>query len=394
MINRPEYLKGLINWKDKDLIKVVSGIRGCGKSTLFNMYMQHLKDDGIDDEHIILINLELFEYSYKDYMELYMFVKDKIVDDKIYYIFLDEVQNIEMFQKAVVGLYTLKNVDLYISGSNSYLLDGKLATFLSGRYIEIKMLPLSFKEYKSYFNLFSNEELYLKYINSSSFPYAFKLDNEREIDNYIEGLFNTIIVKDVAFMKRMLDIELFIKVIKFLYSSNGSILTIKKITDTLIFKGKTLSFHTVENYINLLTDSYIINKVERYDIKDKRNFLFGNKYYSTDVTLIYTLLGRNNVDIEYILENVVYLELIRRGFRVYVGKVDDLEVDFVAENFDGLKYYQVALTVRDEKVLERELKPLQSTNDHYPKCLLTMDRDLETDYDGILKMNVIDWLLK
>ncbi|MEG0909915.1 MAG: ATP-binding protein, partial [Bacilli bacterium] len=273
-------------------------------------------------------------------------------------------------------------------------LDGKLATFLSGRYIEIKMLPLSFKEYKSYFNLFSNEELYLKYINSSSFPYAFKLDNEREIDNYIEGLFNTIIVKDVAFMKRTLDIELFIKVIKFLYSSNGSILTIKKITDTLIFKGKTLSFHTVENYINLLTDSYIINKVERYDIKDKRNFLFGNKYYSTDVTLIYTLLGRNNVDIEYILENVVYLELIRRGFRVYVGKVDDLEVDFVAENFDGLKYYQVALTVRDEKVLERELKPLQSTNDHYPKCLLTMDRDLETDYDGILKMNVIDWLLK
>ena len=393
MIERAEYLEKLKKWKDKDLIKVITGIRRCGKSTIFDLFIDYLKSCGINDEHIISVNLESPEYKFNDYMELYNYVNEKITDNDDYYVFLDEVQNVFEFQKAVDGLYIKKNVDVYITGSNAYLLSGELATLLSGRYIEIKVLPLSFKEYKDYLNVEGDEKLYLKYVNNSSFPYALKLDSEDEIDAYLDSIYNTIIVKDIVTRKKIADTSMLKSVTEFLFSSIGSAMSVKKIADTMTSKGRSISVHTVDSYLESLTESFIFNKVSRYDIKGKQYLETNEKYYATDVTMRYALLGRKNLDVGHILENVVYLELIRRGYKVYIGKVDDNEVDFVVENKDGRIYFQVAYTTRDENTLLRELTPLQKINDHYPKYILTMDLDPKTDYDGIVKMNVLDWLL-
>lgn len=393
MIERAEYLEKLKKWKDKDLIKVITGIRRCGKSTIFDLFIDYLKSCGINDEHIISVNLESPEYKFNDYMELYNYVNKKITDNDDYYVFLDEVQNVFEFQKAVDGLYIKKNVDVYITGSNAYLLSGELATLLSGRYIEIKVLPLSFKEYKDYLNVEGDEKLYLKYVNNSSFPYALKLDSEDEIDVYLDSIYNTIIVKDIVTRKKIADTSMLKSVTEFLFSSIGSAMSVKKIADTMTSKGRSISVHTVDSYLESLTESFIFNKVSRYDIKGKQYLETNEKYYATDVTMRYALLGRKNLDVGHILENVVYLELIRRGYKVYIGKVDDNEVDFVVENKDGRTYFQVAYTTRDKNTLLRELTPLQKINDHYPKYILTMDLDPKTDYDGIVKMNVLDWLL-
>ena len=393
MIERKEYLEELKKWKDKDLIKVVTGIRRCGKSTLFELYIDYLKNSGVEEDHIISLNLESPEYNFKDYLELYNYVNDKIIDDEMYYIFLDEVQVVDKFEKAVDGLYIKKNVDEYITGSNAYLLSGELATLLSGRYIELKMFPLSFKEFTDFYNVDGDEKLYLKYINNSSMPYALKLDSQDEIDKYLDSIFNTILIKDIATRKNISDTGMLRSVTEFMFSSVGNILSIKKIADTLTSSGRSISVHTVESYLDALVDSFIFNKVSRYDIKGKQYLQSGEKYYATDVTMRYTLLGRKNIDLGHILENIVYLELIRRGYRVFIGKSGDKEVDFVAENSKGITYFQVAYTVRDQKTLERELKALESINDHYPKYILTMDVDPEVDYNGIRKINVLDWLL-
>ena len=394
MIERLEYLDDLKRWKDKDLIKVITGIRRCGKSTLFEIFINYLKSEGINEDHIISINLESPDYYFNSYKELYDYVKEKIVDDGKYYVFLDEVQVVDSFQKAVDGLYIKKNIDVYITGSNAYLLSGELATLLSGRYIEIKMLPLSFKEYRNYYNVDGDEKLYLKYINNSSFPYALKLDNTSEVDKYLDSIYNTIIVKDIAIRKKIADIGMFKSVTKFMFSSIGSSLSIKKIADTLTSNGRSISVHTVESYLDSLTESYIFSKVPRYDVKGKQYLQSGEKYYATDVTMRYVILGRKNLDVGHILENIVYLELIRRGYKVYTGKIGEKEVDFVAENKEGFTYFQVAYTTRDTETLDRELNSLKNINDHYPKFILTMDIDPEADYDGIRKMNVLDWLLK
>ena len=393
MINREEYLNKLINWKDKDLIKVTTGIRRCGKSSLYEIYINYLKETGIDDNHIISINFESPEHDFTNYKELYNFIIKKMTDNKMYYIFLDEIQNVPEFQKAVDGLYIKKNTDVYITGSNAYLLSGELATLLSGRYIEIKMLPLSFKEYKEYLNEDGDEKLYLKYINNSSFPYALKLQNESDVDTYLDSIYNTIIIKDIATRKKMTDTALLRSLTEFLFSSIGNIMSVKKIADTLVSNGRKISVHTVETYLESLTESYIFNKVSRYDIKGKQYLETGEKYYATDVTMRYALLGRKFMDLGHILENIVYLELLRRGYKVYVGKVGENEVDFVAENKEGRCYYQVAYTTREETTLTRELDSLQKINDHYPKFILTMDLDPIVDYDGIRKINVLDWLL-
>lgn len=394
MIDRVEYLEKIKKWKDKDLIKVLTGIRRCGKSTLFSLYEQYLKETGVKDDHIISINLESLEYDFKDYKDLYKYITDRIKDDGSYYIFLDEVQNIENFQKVVDSLYVKKNVDVYITGSNAKLLSGELATLLSGRYIEIGVLPLSFKEYRDYYSVEGDEKLYQKYINNSSFPYALKLNGEEEIDNYLDSIYNTIIIKDIATRKKITDINMLKSITEFLFSSIGGIMSVKKIADTLTSNGRPISVHTVENYLESLTESYIFNKVTRYDIKGKQYLSTGDKYYATDVTMRYAILGRKNLDLGSVLENIVYIELKRRGYKVYVGKIGEQEVDFVAENKEGTSYYQVAYTVRDENTLKRELASLQNINNHYPKYILTMDVDPEVDYDGIRKMNVLDWLLK
>lgn len=398
MIERTNYLEQLKRFKDKDLIKVVTGIRRCGKSTLFELFINYLKESGIKDEQIIKINLEDADYNFKDYKELYDYVNKKIDSKNQFYIFLDEVQNVPMFQKAVDSLYIKKNVDVYITGSNAYLLSGELATLLSGRYIEIKMLPLSFKEYLSAFNNKekSRYEYFLDYMKNGGMPGNIPIlqDNPNDLDTYLEGIFTTIVYKDIITRSNITDKMLLESVLKFIFDSIGSPISTKKIGDTLTSKGMPTSNHTVENYISAFIDSFLIYKAERFNIKGKNLLARDYKYYIVDQGLRSYLLGKKSgSDMGHILENIVYLELLRRGYKVYVGKVDDLEIDFVAENRDGLKYYQVALSVRDEKVLERELKPLQKTGDHYPKYIITLDMDLEADYDGITKINAIDWLL-
>lgn len=397
MIQRIEYLEELKRWKDKDLIKVITGIRRCGKSTLFDLFINYLKETNIKDEQIIHINLEDADYDFKNYKELYDYINKKIDLKQNYYVFLDEVQNVFEFQKAVDSLYIKKNVDVYITGSNAYLLSGELATLLSGRYIEIKMLPLSFKEYITAFDNKNLEQLFLNYMKDGGMPGSISIlqTNPNDIDKYLDGIFSTVVYKDIMARNNISDKILLENILKFIFDSIGSPISIKKISDTLTSKGISTSNHTVENYITSFLESFLIYKAERFDVKGKNLLSRDYKFYVVDQGLRSYLLGKKaNSDMGHILENIVYLELLRRGYKVYVGKVDELEIDFVAENRDGLRYYQVALTVRDEKVLERELKSLQKTADHYPKVLLTLDMDLETDYDGITKMNVIDWLLK
>lgn len=397
-IRRTKYIEELKKWKDKNLIKVVTGIRRCGKSTLFELYIEYLKEMKIDDKHIISINLESIDYDFKNYRELYNYVMSKIKDNKKYYVFLDEVQNIEEFQKAVDSLYIKDNIDIYITGSNAFLLSGELATLLTGRYVEIKMLPLSFKEYiLAYENNNNYQSLFLEYMKNGGMPGILSisdLDNN-DINTYLDGIFSTVVVKDIMARNKIVNKTLLENIIKFIFDSIGSKISTKKISDTLTSKGISTSNHTVENYIRAFVESYLIYKAERFDVKGKNLLVRDYKYYIVDTGLRSYLLGKKaDSDMGHILENIVYLELLRRGYKVYVGKVDNNEIDFVAENRDGIKYFQVALTVRDEKVLERELRSLQNTGDHYPKYLITMDMDLEADYSGITKINIIDWLLK
>lgn len=397
MIERQEYLKQLISFKDKDLIKIITGIRRCGKSTLFDIYIDYLKKQGISEKQIIKINLEDPDMSFDNYMELYNYVKDKLNEDKKNYVFIDEVQNIENFQKAVDGLYINKNIDLYITGSNAYLLSGELATLLSGRYVEIKMLPLSFKEYLSAFeeNIDKQEKL-LDYFKYGSLPQTvelFKTDPDL-INSYLDGVFSTVIYKDIMIKNNINNKLILESILKYIFNNIGSQISTKKISDTLTSMNRATSNHTVENYISAFLEAFLLYKVDRFEVKGKNILSSGYKYYLVDLGFRTYLLGKKSgQDMGHILENIVYLELLRRGYKVYTGKVEDLEIDFVAENKNGLTYYQVSLTTRDEKTLERELKPLKKTGDFYPKYLLTMDRDLEADYDGIRKINVIDWLL-
>lgn len=394
MINRDEYLNLLISFKEKDLIKVVTGIRRCGKSTLFDLYIEYLLNNGVTDDQIIRVNLEDNEYDdLTNYDDLYMFINSKLIKNKINYVFIDEVQKINEFQKAVDGLYIKKNVDLYITGCNSKLLSGELATLLSGRYVEIKMLPLSFKEYTSFVGETELEKKYVNYITNSSFPYTLMLSNKRDIRMYLDGLFNTVIVKDIADRKDISDIGMLKDVIKFMFDNIGNLCSSTSIANTMTSNGRKISVPTIEKYLEALEESFILYKVSRYDIKGKNYLSTGSKYYLSDVGLRYYLLGSKNVDNGRILENIVYLELIRRGFEVYVGKNDDNEVDFVTINEDGEEYYQVSYSVKDTNTLERELKPLDNIKDHNPKKLLTTDYMPVTSYNGIKQINVFDWLL-
>ena len=398
MIQRDVYLKKLLDFKDKDLIKIVTGIRRCGKSTLFDIYINYLKEQGIQEKQIIQINLESQDYNFENYIELYNYIKERIDNRKKNYVFRDEVQCIENFQKAIDSLYINKNIDLYITGSNAYLLSGELATLISGRYIEIKMLPLSFREYMSAFdeNIDKQEKL-LDYLKYGSLPLTvelFKTDPDL-IESYIDGVFSTVIYKDVMQKNNINNKMLLESIIKYIFNNIGSPISTKKISDTLTSINRATSNHTVENYISALIDAFLLYKVDRFDTKGKEVLSSGYKYYVVDMGFRAHMLGKKaGQDMGHILENIVYLELLRRGYKVYTGKVNNLEIDFVAENKNGLEYYQVSLTTRDEKTLERELRPLQKTGDFYPKYLLTADRDLDADYEGIKKINVIDWLLE
>ena len=396
LIQRDDYLNFLLEWKDRQIIKVISGIRRCGKSTLFELFCAKLRNEGVQSEQIITINFEDAENEELcDHKKLYEYVKSSMLPDKMNYIFLDEIQHVSDFQKAVDSLFIKKNTDVYITGSNAYFMSGELATLLSGRYVELKMLPLSFKEYVSAFdNNRSLDDLYRDYVYNSSFPYTVELDNRRNIYAYLDGLFNTIVLNDIVQRKKIQDPLMLKSVIKFMFDNIGNPCTAKKISDTMTSKGRKISNHTVENYLEGLTDSLLMYRVSRYDIKGKEYLQLFDKYYIADVGLRYYLLGTANADMGHILENVVYLELLRRGYRVYVGKNASAEVDFVVQDIDGnTEYYQVSWSVRDEQTLKRELGALESIDDHNPKYILTMDNDPPVSYNGIRQKYVLEWLL-
>lgn len=395
MIERPEYLKELKKFKDKDLIKVVTGIRRCGKSTLLEIYKNSLIEEGISKEQIISINLEDLKYNFiKDYMDLYNYINDMLKEDKKNYVFIDEIQIIPNFQKVADSLYINKNVDLYITGSNANLLSSELATLLSGRYIEIKMLPLSFKEYKETVDMKDLEEIYTKYISLSSFPYTVQLE-EDEIGKYLGSLYNDVIIKDIMVRKNISDESVLKSVANFALDNIGNLLSVNSIANTLTSDGRKINVRTVEKYLEGFTESFFLYKSSRYDIKGKQYLKTGEKYYVSDLGLRYYMLGRKLGDRGHILENVVYLELIRRGYDVYIGKVDDYEVDFVAINSDGKKYFQVCETLKDNenKILTRELNSLQKIQDNYEKTILTMDKIPLSNEEGILVKNVLEWLI-
>lgn len=394
MIKRPVYLDELISFKDKDLIKVVTGIRRCGKSTLLDLYAEYLLNNGTNSNQIIRINLEDHEFNFiKDYNDLYNYVNSKLLNDKMNYVLIDEVQKVIDFQIACDSLYIKNNVDLYITGSNSKLLSGELATLLSGRYVEIKMLPLSFKEYISYVGDTDIQKKYVDYITKSSFPYVLKLNSSKEIRMYLDGLFNTVIVKDIAERKDISDISMLKDVIKFMFDNVGNLCSSTSIANTMTSSGRKISVPTVEKYLEALVESFVLYKVQRYDIRGKNYLTTGSKYYLSDVGLRYYLLGSKFTDQGHILENVVYLELFRRGYEVYIGKNNEKEIDFVAVNEKGEEYYQVSYSVKEKETLERELNALDNISDHNQKYLLTTDYLPYTSYNGIKVINVFDWLL-
>ena len=396
VIQRKEYMNKLIAFKDKQLIKIVTGIRRCGKSTLLEIYQNWLLEHGTEKAQIISINFEDIDFEeLTDYRRLYSYLKERLVPGKVTYIFLDEIQHVEDFPKVVDSLYIKKNVDIYITGSNAYMLSSEIATLISGRYVQIEMLPLSFKEYmESTGSMADRGVKYAEYLENSSFPYTLALKGQPdEIRDYLEGLYNTIVVKDIVSRKKITDTVMLKSVLRFVFDNIGNPLSSKKIADTMTSDGRKIDTKTVEKYLEALAESYVIYQAKRYNIKGKQYLKTLEKYYVVDIGLRYMLLGSRQMDAGHILENVVYLELLRRGYDVYVGKINSFEVDFVAQNSKGTWYYQVALSVRDEKTLERELRPLMAIRDHYPKMILTLDDDPEAQYDGIRRINARDWLL-
>ena len=398
MIARIDYINYLNKFKDMPLIKVISGVRRCGKSTLFLQYIEHLKSNNIDDDHIIFINFEDLEYEeYTNYKTLYNYLNKRIIDSKKYYIFLDEIQNVEKYKKTVDSLLVKGNCDIYITGSNAYMLSSELSTLLSGRYIEIKMFPLSFKEYVSYYKDVNNnyEDLFNKYINSSSYPFSINFKEENLLNKYLEDIYNSIIIKDISLRIKKLDISLLHRIVKFMFDSIGSILSINNIANKLTSDGYKVDNKTVSKYIEVLTESMFFYKVERYDVKGKNILSSLEKYYVVDIGIRQIKLGRNYTDLGHIIENIVYLELMRRNYNVYIGYFTNAAIDFVAIKNGEMEYYQVCLSLLNEEVLKREVKSLKMINDNYPKYIISMDK-VGTNYniDGIKHINLIDWLMR
>lgn len=395
-IERKEYLEKLIAFRDKQVIKIITGVRRCGKSTLMELFQDYLKSQGVLEEQIVAVNLEDYDfYELRNPKKLHTYIKERLVQGKMTYIFLDEIQHCEEFPEVVDSLHIKKDVDIYLTGSNAKMLSSEIATLISGRYVEISMLPLSFKEYV--LSTGSTSELarkYTAYVETSSFPYAIQLAKQpKELRDYLDGIYNTIVVKDIAQRNKIPDPMMLESVLRFIFDNIGNQLSTKKIADTMTSNGRKIDVKTVEKYLKALMESYIVYQAKRYNVKGKQHLKTLEKYYAVDIGLRYLLLGTSSSDVGHILENIVFLELLRRGNEVFIGKIDDLEVDFVAMDGKQTTYYQVAASVRDEKTLARELASLEKIPDHYPKIILTLDEDPQADYNGIRRINALDWLM-
>ena len=402
-INRPVYLDFLIRSRDRQIIKVVSGIRRCGKSTLFDIYRDWLTENGVAEEQIISINFEEIGHDHlTDYRLLCDHIEPLLLPDRMNYVFLDEIQHVKQYEKAVDSLFIKKNTDLYITGSNAYFMSGELATLLTGRYVELKMLPLSFAEYCEGLEMYApgkpltKMEKYASYLNESSFPYALQLSGrQKDIREYLAGIYNSILLKDVVARLKVSDVMMLESVARFVFHNIGNLLSTSGIARTMTSAGRKIDQKTVEKYIKGLMDSLMVCQANRYSIKGKQYLATLEKYYVTDLGLRRFLLGADKTGQGHVLENVVYLELLRRDNEVRIGHLTDGEIDFVAENANGVTYYQVAATVLDGNTLKRELASLEKINDHFPKVLLTLDEiGAGTAHNGIRQLNVLDWMLR
>jgi predicted AAA+ superfamily ATPase len=394
LIKREVYLNQLAMWREENLIKVVTGVRRCGKSTLFELFIEQLKQSGVLDEQIISINLEDEDnHALLDFKKLHEYIKDRICKDDTTYVFLDEIQNCKDYEKAVSSLYLKKNIDLYLTGSNAYMLSGELATKLTARYIEVDMLPLSFLEFNEAVNLSDKYECFNLYMNMGAFPYATRfVDNSLAHSQYLEGIYNTVLVKDVMTNKGLKDVTLLKSIANFLASNIGSPVSALKIANTLSSNGRPTSSNTVDLYLEALCDAYLFYKVMRYDVKGKMHLKSESKYYICDTGLRNMILGTKNKDIGHQIENIVFLELLRRGYTINIGKSSrNTEVDFVASRNNQTEYFQVSASVLDENTLERELTSLKEIKDYYPKYLITLDT-FAADHNGIQQINLIEWL--
>lgn len=404
MIERKEYLNKIKKWKDDSIIKVITGIRRCGKSTLLLQFQNYLLENAVDKEQIITINFEDLQYEeLLDYKVLYKYINERLLSNKMNYIFLDEIQKVESFEKVVDSLYIKDNVDIYITGSNSYMLSGDLATLLTGRYVEISLLPFSFKEFLEV-NKMEKEQAFTQYLKIGGMPYVAQMNQDYEkIDMYLEGIYNTVIVKDIEDRQRrkeknpnkrkVTDINLLKAIAKYLSSTIGSMISVKNVTNYLISSGTKVSPNTVSDYMDALSESFIFYPVERFDIIGKQVLKTNNKWYLVDLGIRSYILPRKEYDLGFSLENVIYFELLRRGYKVNIGKFGVNEVDFVAQKQGTITYYQVTASMIAEETFNREMKPLKNIKDNYQKIILTLDNLAIGNYEGIEVINAIDWLL-
>ena len=398
MVIREKYLKRMIDAKDTEFIKVITGVRRSGKSTLLLMFKDYLVHHHVKEENIIYINFESAMYDdIKNYKDLYQYIQKRIKDSKVY-LLLDEVQNVEAWEKAINSFKVDFDIDIYIIGSNAYLLSSELSTLLSGRYIEIKVYPLSFKEYLV-FNQYDNqniEDKFYEYLRYGGLPAITLIKNNDELVlSYLNDIYNTIVKKDIIDRNNIKDSSLLENIIKYLVTNIGSPISANKISDYLNSNKivEKSNHQTIDNYLNMLEKSFIMYKADRTDIRSKSLLKTLGKYNISDTGIRNIILGFRNIDEGHLLENVVYLELLRRGYRVNIGKTNDYEVDFVAENPNDIKYFQITKTLLNDEVKEREIRSLESINDNYEKIILTMDKPISRDYNGIKVMNIIEWLL-
>lgn len=404
MIERKEYLNKLKKWKDDSIIKVITGIRRCGKSTLLLQFQNYLLENAVEKEQIITINFEDLQYEeLLDYKVLYKYINDRLQSSKMNYIFLDEIQKVESFEKVVDSLYIKDNVDIYITGSNSYMLSGDLATLLTGRYVEISLLPFSFKEFLEV-NKMEREQGFTQYLKIGGMPYVAQMNlNYEKIDMYLEGIYNTVIVKDIEDRQRrkeknpnkrkVTDINLLKAIAKYLSSTIGSMISVKNVTNYLISSGTKVSPNTVSDYMEALSESFIFYPVERFDIIGKQVLKTNNKWYLVDLGIRSYILPRKEYDLGFSLENIIYFELLRRGYKVNIGKFGVNEIDFVAQKQGTITYFQVTASMIAEETFNREMKPLKNIKDNYQKVILTLDNLTVGNYEGIEVINAIDWLL-
>ena len=404
MIIRHEYLNHLIKWNDEHVIKVITGIRRCGKSTLLLQYQDYLKAHGVEENQIISINLEDLNYEdLYEYKALYNYILSKLHPSKPNYILIDEIQKVPGFEKAIDSLYIKPNVDIYLTGSNAYMLSGDLATLLTGRYVEISMLPFSFKEYCS-LNQKNREDAFAEFLKYGAMPFVATMDkSDDKVDTYLEGIYNTVIVRDIEDRqirledtkapRKITDIRLLKIIAKYLASVIGSPISVRGIANYLVSNGQKVSPNTVNNYLEALQEAFIFYSADRFDIVGKQVLQTNPKYYMVDLGIRNHILPRKNYDLGFSIENIVFFELLRRGYHVYVGKLHNTEVDFVAQKQGVITYIQVSASMLDPETFAREIKPLASIKDNYEKIILTMDKLTPGNYNGIKVINLLDWLL-